>query len=259
VDEAAPVSVIAIIAILLVLLLPALILYWAASLLLLMIRIRQRSWIAVTPRLERTGTENLSVGMRMFLEQLARPVRDAGFEPTESVHAPGFSGFGGWTQVLYVNRETGERASFLDMPTPNGPRCTNLVLASELPARDPITTGFEAGPLTIDANLTSQWPELLARHRAAVLAFVAAVAENGGSEGLPKGIVPAPEEALTWLQERAARVAEADAMSLGYRKNRQGDRYYATWLMCFEAAIREPLIRRRHRPPRGFDVVSSHG
>jgi hypothetical protein len=228
---------------------------WAITVFVVAVRIRRLSWIAVRPRLERPGAEDLSQGMRLLLGRLAAALRAAGFEPIESVHAPGFSGFGAWTQVLYVNPATGERASFLNRGRAPNTGSLNLLLATEYPPHDPIITGLPGGSFSVDEDFTAMLADLILRHRDAVRQACAEW-QLDASSGLLVGVAPAPEDAIRWLQQRATAVAEAEAKRFGYRIDRSGERYVAPWSLVIRVAGKRMLSRKR-RPSaaRGFDAL----
>jgi hypothetical protein len=233
---------------------------WAIIVLVVAVRIGRVSWIAVRPRLERPGAEDLSRGMHVLLGRLAAALRAAGFEPIESVHAPGFSGFGGWTQVLYVNPTTGERASFLNRVRAPGLGDLQLLLATEYPPHDPVVTGLPGGPMRTDEDLTPRLADLILRHRDAVRRACAEW-QLDASSGLPVGVAPRREDALHWLQQRATAVAEDEAKRLGYRADRSGERYVAPWPLVLRVAAKRMLSRKLRRQPvvRGFDALPVPG
>ena len=74
---------------------------------------RKRAWIAVRPRVLEVGDEQLSPPVRRMLAVIEPQLLAAGFVRAVAVHAPDFSVHADWTQVLFVNRETGERARSL--------------------------------------------------------------------------------------------------------------------------------------------------
>jgi hypothetical protein len=233
---------------------------WVITVLVVAAYIRRISWIVARPRLERPGPEDLSYGMHILLGRLAAAMRAAGFEPIESVHSAGFSGFGGWTQVLYVNPATGERASFINRSRDQGSArrtgSLNLALATEYPPHGPIVTGLRSGWFSVDGDFRTMLADLIVRHRDAV-ARACVEWQLDTSGGLPVGVAPSRDEAITWLQQRATVVAEAEAKRHGYRLDRSGERYVAPWSLVLRVAAKRMLTPKR-RPKRvvhGFDAL----
>jgi hypothetical protein len=228
---------------------------WAITVFVTALRIRRVSWIAVRPKLERPGAEDLSRGMQLLLGRLAAALRDAGFEPIESVHAPDFSGFGAWTQVLYVNPATGERASFLNRAWAPHTGLLNLLVATEYPPHEPIVTGLPGAPISVDEDFPAILADLIVRHRDAVRS-VCAEWKLDASGALPVSIAPAREDAMQWLQQRSIIVAEAEAKRIGYHLDRSGARYVAPWSLVLRVAAKRMLTRRTRQPAaRGFDAL----
>jgi hypothetical protein len=229
---------------------------WAIFVLVVAARIRRVSWIAVRPHLERPGAEDLSRGMQLLLSRLAAALRDAGFDPIESVHARDYSGFGAWTQALYVNPATGERASFLNRSYESTNGHLQLALATEYPPHDAIVTGLPSGPLRADEDLAPKLTDLIHRHRDAVRRACVEW-QLDASDGLPVGVAPSREDAMHWLQQRATIIAEGEAKRLGYRIDRSGQRYVAPWPLVLRVAVKRMLSRKRRRPvvSRGFDTL----
>jgi hypothetical protein len=228
---------------------------WAALVIKVAIHIRRMSWIAVRPRLQRPEAADLSRGMHVLLGRLAAALRAAGFEPLESVHAPGYSGFGAWTQVLYVNPATGERASFLSRAVAQSTGGLQLFLATEYPPHEPVVTGLPHGPLRTDEDLAPTLTDLIARHHEAVRRACAEW-QLDVAAGLPVGVAPNRDEAMHWLERKVVMVAEDEATRLGYRIDPAGERYVAPWPLVLRVAATRMLPWKRRRPvARGFEAI----
>lgn len=234
-------------------------LIWIIGVAATAVRIRRVSWIAVHPKLERTGEEDLSQGMRVLLGRLAAALRASGFEPIESVHAPAFSGFGAWTQVLYVHPTTGERASFINRVRAPGGSELQLLLATECPPHPSVITGLPDGPLRVDHDLAPQLADLIVRHRDAVRKACDEWHVDT-TNGLPVGIAPGRDDAMRWLEQRAVTIAQHEATIFGYRIDPSGERYIAPWPLALRTAARRTFSLNRNPASRagvgrGFEAL----
>ena len=228
-------------------------------------RIRRQAWIAVCPELRRPAAEDLSPAVGALLAAAAKPLSEAGFAPAESAHAPRFSAHASWTQVLFLNRRTGERASVIGLHEA-GIGYANLVLATEFAGGETVTTSLcdEWAAVAPQADVAACLPAvdvagLCDRHRTEVTRVRS---ERPAVEGRAEPVLPPPGGEFEWLQQRASRVAEDIAGSLGYRRDRTpaaiGAVYRLSWPIALRAAPKYPLGRAMQTVaprPRGFGVI----
>lgn len=208
--------------------------------------LRKRAWIATRPRLIELADEQLPGAVGRMLAEVAEPLAVAGFVRAGTVHAPEFSEYADWTQMLFVNRASGERASItghrelgndyfdLFIATETSRECTVITAATEVG-----DGGAEAAGLPFDV------PAVLSRHRDKVTALMRQQQVDDRPPAAPIGLLPAAGAEIAWLQERAERAARGIADSLGYRLDAGGEAYRLTWRVALHAAMLRPLGRGR--------------
>jgi hypothetical protein len=229
-------------------------LVWAAAVAFTLVAnvpvIRRRKWVAPTPDVIPVTDDVLSPIMRILTTQLAPRLTDAGFQRVAGLHAPGFSGSGAWTQILYLNRESGERASFMQSAT-QGDNTANLFMATELESLNTVVTGLPPGPVMHGEDVSGLLPDLLVRHRQRV-------AEAVGRDSIgppPRGLLPEPGREFEWLTQRVEVAARVAAEASNYRFDPRRGVFALSW-----PAVLRLAFRRRRNPmgSRGFEVVSSN-
>jgi hypothetical protein len=213
--------------------------------------IRRTRWIATHPVLTNPSPADLPPGIRSLLERVAGPLTRAGFVAAESAHAPLFASSATWTQVLFLNRTTGERASVLGFHE-RGVDAVDLIFATDWPGRPPVlTSGVQsaaaAGRQNPRALLDAvDVPALLSRHRERTRAAAPDVSAPGS--------VPQPGTELAWLAWRAVIVAEEVARRAGFVGHRRRGRYRLPWRTAVRIAAHTSIRRRKSRQA-GFDVI----
>src|SRR5438093_10745923 len=103
-------------------------------------RLRQRFRIPAAPTMTDTQAEHVPPELAAFVARVAPELERAGFTAAASVHAPELAHSFAWTQVLFLNRPRGDRASIMclrrsslaEAAESRGPTIT-LAFATELP------------------------------------------------------------------------------------------------------------------------------
>jgi hypothetical protein len=214
--------------------------------------IRRREWVAPTPHVVPVTDDMLSPIMRILITQLGPRLADVGFQRVGALHAAGFSGSGAWTQILYVNRETGERASFMQSAR-DGDNTANLVMATELESVNTVITGLPPGPVMVGEDVSGLFPELLVRHRQRL---AEAVGHDDSMGPRPRGLLPEPGREFEWLTQRVELAARGAANASNYRFDPRRGVFTLSW-----PAVLRLAFRRRRTPTgsRGFEVVARTG
>ena len=221
--------------------------------------VRKVSWIAARPQLEPASVDRMPEGIRQTVAQVAPSLAVLGFRIVENVQAPRFSTYTLWSQVLFLNRETGERASVIGMKEfqseavsfafatefSSGARIvtewTNNVLAKKAVANPPLA---DPNPLEV--------PGLYARHRERVAEAIARRPAMAATSEILRGVLPGHGEELDWRRARAGLVAANTAGKLGYRIDANGDYFRPSRARAVRLALKKRTPRTR---PSGFDVV----
>lgn len=231
--------------------------------------IRRAEWVAVRPELVPTTADQLSPAAANVLAWSARPLAEEGFEPAASVHAPRFGSSFRWTQVLFVRRDEGTRASILAIAHTTGERAA-LFFATEFADGHNVRT--EERDLPDWPMASPDGPAAAAGRVAAVLALhrqrVERAMANRRRAGLPPDpgrVVPAAGREGAWLADRAAGMAADVAGELGYWQ--AGAFYRPSWPAALGAAAprvwpfrlvcRRPAAVVPAAAERGFDVLSA--
>jgi hypothetical protein len=216
--------------------------------LLLPVRLRRAIRIAVRPVVGPMGEEDLQPAMRTFLGRAAPLLVTEGFKPCASVHAPRFGTTMKWTQALFIEPDTGHRASIICFQE-DRIYWIRLIFATE--------HANGAKVLTPSTTLDSSQIDVrgqLQRHR-----------EKVQEQCWPDGakILPSPGDELNWLGSRAAMVAAGMARTAGFAPEPVGEWYVLTWRRAVEIAIKRWQHRRGRRParqsPPGFAPILSAG
>lgn len=190
---------------------------------------RWRVRIAARPILESTREEHVLPFLRSFLAHVAPALVAQGFTPAASVYAARFGTTLRWTQVLFLHRAAGDRASVLCIQ--EGRFCSvELIFAAEFSGGSTVTTPNRAAALEdIDVH------RLYEDHRKRV----AETSVPGATR-----VLPAPGEEHSWLSGKAAAVAASIADRHGFRRDHTGDSYVLKWTTALRLAWRYSLICR---------------
>ena len=206
--------------------------------------LRLRFRIPASPQLTATLAEQVPPELAEFVQKVAPQLEQLGFIAVASVHAPQLTNILSWTQVLFVQRVRGDRASILYL-RPMHPALVGrgtppaLAFATESPDGRSVKTETR----TVDGPVA----DVYERHRRDV---AAQFGEN------VVGVVPEPGEELPWLQQRAAIIAKTVAEKSHFALDARGEYFLPPWRRVYRAAWKVMWIFRPHRP-RGFDVVSA--
>lgn len=212
--------------------------------------IGRREWVAPTPRVVPVTDDMLSPIMRILTTQLGPRLADAGFQRVAGLHAAGFCGSGAWTQILYLNRETGERASFMQSAR-DGDNTANLVMVTELESVNTVITGLPPGPVMEGEDVSGLFPELLVRHRQRLGEAIG----HDSIEPPPRGLLPEPGREFEWLTQRVELAARSAANDSNYRFDPRRGVFMLSWPAVLRLAFRR---RQTSTGPRGFEVVGSN-
>jgi hypothetical protein len=219
--------------------------------------VRKSAWIAARPQLEPASIDRMPEGIRETVAQVTLPLAGIGFVVAENVQAPRFSTYALWSQVLFVNRATGERASVIGVKELKLDNVT-FAFAMDLSDGPKIVTSWtrRVSPPTpaVDQFATdTNRPDVLslyARHREAVAQAIAA-RSTGASQGA--GAHPKEGDELQWLRDRAALVAAETARKKRFKLDASGDYFRPTWARAARLALTKRMPGTR---AAGFDVVA---
>ena len=214
-----------------------------AFLIALFLRSR-RYKIAIHPALRPTVAQDMPPPLHRFIGRVSPVLVANRFVPVASVHAPRFATFLRWTQVLFIDPQTGDRASILCMH--DGPTCrVDFAIATE----------FSSGQRIVTSSVGTRSPEIdvLAQcqaHRRRVI-------ESGNHQGAP--LVPTPGDEMAWLAGRAALVAESLAQKARFRRDLGGNWYVPTLRHGMLIAWRSSKLGRLLRRGRPRESVAALG
>jgi hypothetical protein len=214
---------------------------WILRLLYLALIYRGRLKIAVHPALEPTRDEHRQPALREFLGRAAPIFAAEGFSPAQSVHAPRFATFERWTQILFIDRSSGTRASILCMQEDRIYRVT-LAFATEFSDGQRIVTASgNVQAVTIDI---AQQCRL---HRKKIV-------EAGAGR---IGIAPECGDETAWLSAKAALVAKGIATRNGFHPDPAREWYVPDYGAALRIAWRKSRVHRSiNRIGRRFRKVT---
>ncbi len=215
------------------------------------LRIRALFAIPAQPLLVPTAAEQVPPDMTEFLAQVVPALHELGFVAAASVHAPQMLATIAWTQVLFLRRDRGDRASVMLLRPPNANAAAiaavppALIFATELPDGRSVKTATQDASAT-PTPLHDRVATLYAQHRADV-------AKELGADAV--GIAPAPGEEIPWLQARAGVIATAMAEMNGFHPAADGASFRPPWPVAVRAAWRAVWERGGASRSLGFTVV----
>jgi len=192
----------------------------------------RRRFICVQPSLRTSFDQDIPGPESWLIAQMAPALKELGFEIAANGHCPDIELGAAWTQVLFLNRAVGDRASLIVKRT--GPSATaTIAFATEAPGETQVTTsvyrkifGYNAPPPdTSPTDVTA----LYVKHRQAVAERVFKTEQR---------VLPEIGKEHQWLHERAAKVAKAIAQKQGmvqigefYRLSWRSSAWYAAkWM-----------------------------
>lgn len=203
----------------------------------------RRRFIRIQPSLRTSFDQDIPGPERWLLAHMAPALKELGFEIAANGHCPEIELGGAWTQVLFLNRVVGDRASLIVKRT--GPSATaTIAFATEAPGEPQVATGLHYR-LTGRGIMPADHPPpdvnaLYSKHRQAV----AERAFSGDGRVLPE--IGKEHE---WLHERAAKVARHFAEQHGMVQ--MGEFYRVPWRSCAWQALKwlgQKLNPWRNRP-----------
>ena len=223
------------------------------TLLIYTLRMRNLLAIPAQPILVPTAAEQIPADMADFLAQVVPALHELGFVAAASVHAPQMLASIAWTQVLFLRRDRGDRASILLLRSRMDPGEAKTRIAPALIFATELGDGRSVKTATQDASATpsplhDRVATLYAQHRADV-------ASQLGDDAV--GIAPEPGEEIPWLQARAGAIAGALAEKGGFLRAADGTSYRPPWPLAIRAAWRTIWSRGTRRRQQGFEVTSS--
>jgi hypothetical protein len=203
--------------------------------------VRRINRIPQSPRLEPTRAEHIPAELAALLQSVVPQLERLGFAPAASVHAPDMAPLVTWTQVLFIHRQRGDRASLMwlrrALPERKHIRQPELAFATELPDGRSVKTGTRA-PLADDAL-----DDLYRHHRAEVKSQL-------GSD--VRGVVPDAGTETAWLAERAAAIAAEIARASHFGPARRG--YFRPSFRSNLKVVWQAVWAKREPKP-GFEVL----
>lgn len=221
------------------------------------LRVRAGFAIPARPQLVPTAAEQIPPDLAGFLAQVVPALHEFGFETVASVHAPQMLATVTWTQVLFIRRDRGDRASVMLLRATTiatsalAAAPPELVFATELPDGRSVKTSThqhqqQQPPPPPPPHLHDRVVTLYAQHRADV-------EQTLGSGAV--GAIPQPGEEVPWLQARAGVIAAALAEHNAFVPAADGASFRPPWALALRAAWQAICARGIRRRALGFDVV----
>ena len=221
------------------------------------VHFRRSVWITVSPGIVPLEPEHLPPVVAPFVGEV-RPVLDTfGLRLAAIAHAPEFGANTTWTQVMFLNRERGERAAvecFID----GNQASIALTFVAEFTNGIRVTTdsteddsiGAKAVPLE-GFDAAGHARRLYELHRKRVDDFAAT------HPGLGRAM-PAEGDELTWIRDKASAVA-ADFADGRFEPERSGQFYRPTRKHALRLVYRSFTAFPVRRPTtvRGFPINPS--
>jgi hypothetical protein len=225
------------------------------------VRIRTASSIPAQPLLVPTAAEQIPPDMAEFLAEVVPALHELGFVAAASVHAPQLLAMVAWTQVLFLRRDRGDRASVLLLrpktATERSIAATPpaLIFATELSdgrsvktvTREPLPASGASSSPSPPLSLHDRVTTLYARHRADV-------EQQLGHDVI--GLAPEIGEEIPWLQARAGAVAGNLAEHCGYVAAADRSAYRPPWRVVIRVAWKTLWTRGARRERQGFEVAT---
>jgi hypothetical protein len=204
------------------------------------------------PLLVATAAEQIPPDLAEFLAQAVPALNKLGFAAVASVHAPQMVASITWTQVLFLRRDRGDRASVMLLRPMNSTARAlaasppALMFATELADGRSVKTGTRhaiSSPTAHDDIGT-----LYAKHRGDV-------DQQLGGDAI--GLMPGPGEEIAWLQARAGAIAGVLAEMCGFSAAADGESFRPPWRLAVRAAWKELWARRSRPRTHGFEITPS--
>ena len=203
--------------------------------------LRRTIVIPVKPTLVETHEDQMPSEMKQTLAQVVPALQRLGFTIAANMHAPELARLVTWTQVLFIHRERGDRASVMHLRAINprmegGHRPPSLGFATEAPDGRSVKTSL-VDPVEVSVE------SLYQRHRCDVDAKLGPTV---------RGVVPEPGKEAQWLTERAGTIAQSIARQSFFALDRDGLHYRPTWRRALRMGW---LLVWARREKQGFDVL----
>lgn len=204
----------------------------------------RRRFIRIQPSLRSSFDQDIPGPEAWLIAQMAPVLKELGFEIAANGHCPDIDFYFTWTQVLFLNRAVGDRASLI-VKRNGASAWATIAFATEAPGESQVTTGLHyrlkgwAAPKP--DNPPPDVKSLYAKHRQAV-------AERAFSSDLR--VLPEIGKEHEWLHERAALVAKTSAKK--HRMVQIGDFYRLSWRSGAWHALKS--IGQKFKPRRKAKV-----
>lgn len=169
----------------------------------------RRRFIRVQPSLRAPFDQDIPGPESLLIAQMVPALKELGFEIAANGHCPEIELGAAWTQVLFLNRAVGDRASLIVKRTSPSAIAT-IAFATEAPRETQVTSSFSHQIYGYNAPSPDTPPPavkaLYVKHRQAVVerAFLT-----------EQRVLPEVGKEHQWLHERAALVAKTSAEKHG--------------------------------------------
>lgn len=190
----------------------------------------RRRFIRVQPSLRTSLDHDIPGPEAWLIAQMAPVLKELGFEIAANGHCPDIDFYFAWTQVLFLNRAVGDRASLI-VKRNGASAWATIAFATEAPGESQVTTGLHyrlkgwAAPKP--DNPPPDVKALCAKHRQAV-------AQRAFSND--QRVLPEIGCEHQWLHERAAKIAKIAAEK--QRMVQIGEFYRLSWRSCAWHALK---------------------
>jgi hypothetical protein len=212
--------------------------------------IREAFAIPARPLLVPTTTEQIPPDLAAFLAQVVPALNDLSFVAVASVHAPQMLASISWTQVLFLRRDRGDRASVMLLRAKSSTLAATpptLAFATELTDGRSVKTGMRQ-PASGSPNLHDGVAALYRKHRTDV-------DRQLGGDAI--GLMPELGDEIAWLQARAGAIASVLAKDVGFIETADGQLFRPPWRWAMRAAWKELWTRRPRARRQGFEITPS--
>lgn len=191
---------------------------------------RRRVRISVNPAILPTTDGDVPPAIRAMVARAVAALTALQFSAVANVHAPRFGTTMRWTQVLFLRREAGDRASVMCLQE-GKVLFPNVVFATEFSDGHVVRTPYQ-GPLeAMDVEA------LYRQHRSAV--------EQASASHVGR-VLPPPGDEVPWLCGRANLVAAGVARRVGFELDGSGEWYIPPWSIARKRVWHQ--WRRRFTP-----------
>lgn len=209
----------------------------------------RRRFIRVQPSLRTSLDHDIPGPEAWLIAQIAPLLKELGFEIAANGHCPDIDFYFAWTQVLFLNRAVGDRASLI-VKRNGASAWATIAFATEAPGESQVTTGLHyrlkgwAAPKP--DNPPPDVKSLYAKHRQAV-------AERALSSD--QRVLPEIGYEHQWLHERAAKIAKSAAEK--QRMVQIGEFYRFSWRSCAWHVLKSMGQKFKLRRKARFETSSS--